>query len=162
MHNAITLENLINSFYQSFVFDLKSLTAENDGEEQLKESDFKYGNLWTSLGIFGICLVVLVFALLLYVFIALLCRKWKFCDKIRLLLRSKLVYSVWIRYLIESNLKTTHSCVFFLALEASYGTTVEWTTASIRVLMLIVIVIWPFFLTSFLYFKRAKINNGKF
>ena len=66
------------------------------------------------MGIFGIFLGLLIFALLLYFLIKLIAVRLKCCEVLRKLLKTKLFYSVYIRYMIESNLKMTHNCICFL------------------------------------------------
>ena len=79
-------------------------------------------NIWVSLGIFGIVLAVLVLLLLLYFGLKCLAVKVALCNKIRNILKAKLFYNVWVRYMIESNLNVTHDTVFFLALQGSFDT----------------------------------------
>ena len=73
-----------------------------------------------SLGIFGIFLGMLIFSVLIYFLIKLFSVKFHVCRQIKKLIGKKLFYNVWIRYMIESNLKTTHNCIFFLYIAGSF------------------------------------------
>ena len=121
LHNAITLENVINSVYDSLLIDLNQLVSADDADadRMRKEKDIPYSNIVMSLGIFGIGLGVLLLILLVYVVIKLMTFRFPFCGRVREKLRGKLFYSVWIRYMIESYLKMSHNCIFFIYISAS-------------------------------------------
>ena len=72
VHNAITLENVLDGLYDGLGlkdddnFEENEEDAENEEEKELEMYDISTTNLVLSLGIFGIFLGLLVFALLLY------------------------------------------------------------------------------------------------
>ena len=73
MHNAITLENIINDLYDSIWGGLSEEFGEDDEEDALlKKNDIPYKNIGLSLGIFGIFLGVLVLLLIFYFVLKLL------------------------------------------------------------------------------------------
>ena len=80
MHNAITLENIINGLYDSIIGSLSEevIGSSDNGssvdeeDELLKKNDIPYKNIGLSLGIFGIFLGVLIILLLFYFVIKLL------------------------------------------------------------------------------------------
>lgn len=51
--------------------------------------------------------------------------KVRCCNIFRKLLKLKLFYNVWIRYMIESNLKMTHNCIFFLYINGSFDIVID-------------------------------------
>ena len=119
MHNAITLENIINDVYNAAIDDLYETNEEAD---RLKDYDISYKNWALSLGIFGICLGVLVVCLIFYFMLKCFASRFKCCNTVRNKLKVKLFYSVWIRYMIESNLRMTHNCVFYLFISGGFIT----------------------------------------
>lgn len=78
MHNAITLENVTEAFYDSFVEDVVEDFQENEATESLEDNGISSDNIYLSLGIFGICLIVLTFGLLLYS-LTKICSRYFFC-----------------------------------------------------------------------------------
>ena len=71
MHNATTLENLINAVYENFIADYGDSFQKSDEEDRLKENGTNYENLYLSLGVFGILFGCLVLALLFYILVKL-------------------------------------------------------------------------------------------
>ena len=162
MYNAITLENVVNSVYDSVNLDFNALVSESETTRRLREKDIPYENIWMSLGIFGICLAALLLLLLVYALINLLALRFSCCVRVRGKLRAKLFYSVWIRYMTESYLKMSHSCIFYLAISASWAGLSEQASTGIRIALLALIVIWPFFLCVFLCVKRNQLDQAEF
>ena len=122
MHNAITLENFVNGMYDSFYEELDEFQeSEKEEDALLKENDIVYKNVALSLGIFSIFLGFMILALLFYFVLKLLSMRFKCVNAIINKIKRKLFYSVWIRFLIESNLKMTHNCIFFLYISGSFG-----------------------------------------
>ena len=121
MHNAISLENIINSFYDSLMPYFTEDDAEESAEaEELKESDIPYKNIYLSLGIFGVVISFLLVALILYFLLRCLSLRIRICAVIMSILKRKLFYNVWVRYMIESNLKVTNNCIFYLYISGSF------------------------------------------
>ena len=78
MHNAITLENIINSFYDSVIGGLsEDFVNEDEEDELLKKNDIAYKNIALSLGIFGIFLAVLILLLIFYFVLKLLSMRFQ-------------------------------------------------------------------------------------
>ena len=84
--------------------------------------------------------------------------KIKLCATLLYIMKTKLFYNVWVRYMIESNLKMTHNCIFFLYISGGFGELSDSLQTAVRILLLTIIVIWPFFLTGFLYCKRSQLH----
>ena len=163
MHNAITLENIINSFYDSIMGGLSEEFGSDDEEDaMLKENDIPYKNIALSLGIFGIFLAMLILLLIFYFVLKLLSMRFQCVRNLVKSLKKKLFYSVWIRYLIESNLKMTHNCIFYLYISGGFMGIEETASSVIRIVLLTIIVIWPFFMTAFLYIKRKRLDERGF
>ena len=121
MHNAITLDNLLNGIYDTQFDDfVQKDEVEIAKDQKLKKFDISYKNLYFSLGIFGILLGLLLFVLLLYFLVKLISVKVKCCEIVLKFLKAKLFYNVYIRYLITSYLKLTHNCVIFLYISGSF------------------------------------------
>ena len=78
------------------------------------------------------------------------------------LLRKKLFYNAWIRFLITSNLKITHNAIFVLHFEGSFATPKLSILTSFNILLLAMIVLWPLFLTCFLMYNRKRLERKSF
>ena len=79
------------------------------------------------------------------------------------MIKAKLFYSVWIRYMIESNLKVTHNCIFMLYISGTFSDTVEKTLmTTVQLVFLVIIVVWPIFMIVFLYKKRDRLEEKEF
>ena len=128
----------------------------------LRKNDITSKNVALSLGIFAIFLAVFLFVLLFWFILKLLNIRQGFCFIVRRTLKVKLFYSVWIRYMIESNLKITHNCIFFLAIGASFQSSEYSFATSLRIILLIVIVTWPIFAAVHLYRNRERLNERSF
>lgn len=111
-----------------------------------------------SLGIFALFLGLLLFALLFYLLLKLLAVRVQCCNTVRNILQAKLFYSVWIRYMIESNLKITHNCIFFLVIGGSFETGEDGVSTIFRIVLLILICVWPVFAAVFLCIKKEKLE----
>ena len=73
------------------------------------------------------------------------------------MLKEKLFYRAWIRYLIESNLKTLHRSAFFLRYMASFT-----LMTLVHSALCIIFFIWPIFLIVFLMKKRKELEEKAF
>ena len=119
VYDAITLENIIPD-YDSYIFgeeDEEELIIEEEKAEEVKlleEKNLSPSDNSLNLGIFGILLSGLILAVILYFLLKLLAMKFKILRKLVHFMHNKLFYNAWIRYMIESNLITTHSCIFYL------------------------------------------------
>ena len=162
MHNAITLENLINSLYDSLLPDFSGSDGDEEEVQELKDSDIAYKNIYLSLGIFGVFFGLMLFALLIYILLSCLSSRIRLCGTLLRLLKRKLFYNAWVRYMIESNLKMTHNCIFYLAISGSFGKASDAVQTMLRIILLTIIVIWPFFMTGFLFFKRRLLHKLAF
>ena len=56
----------------------------------------------------------------------------------------------------------THNCIFFLYISGGFIEIEETVSSVIRIILLTIIVIWPFFMTAFLYFKRKRLDEHVF
>ena len=120
MHNAITLDNVVNPIFEAVIDDFEWIEQYNEGSgsmlSKLRDKDIFFDSLWMNLGIFAFCFVILLFVLLFYYVLRAASIRFKCCYKLRNSLEVKLFYSVWIRYIIEGYLQITHSCFFYLAI----------------------------------------------
>ena len=165
MYNAITLDDLVNSVYDSVLDPFKSLVDSDDEESELtklRENGLSYDNLMMSLGIFGISLAVICLIMLFYFLLQLCATRFSCCLKVKNMLRAKLFYSVWIRYMIESYLEMSHSCIFFLSISASFVASMESLGTIVQILLLVLFAVWPFFVTGFLKWNRRLLDNPDF
>ena len=82
MHNAITLENIINGLYDNFWNDLSEEFGDDNDEEYalLEKNDIPYKNIGLSMGIFGILMGALILALIFYIILKLLSMRFR-CVK---------------------------------------------------------------------------------
>lgn len=119
MHNAITLEN-ISEAGLDYATESLELAKEKVSDENLQAKGINDPDFFKSLGLFTIILVVMLALLGIYYLIKL-CSNVPCFGKIKILLKKKLFYSSWIRYLIESNLKVTHNSIFFLAITGGFS-----------------------------------------
>ena len=128
----------------------------------MRENDIAYTNLYFSLGIFGIFLSFIFLLVLIYLIINLLSTRINCCLKKRNYLRRKLLYNVWIRYILESNLKMTHTCIFFLAISGGFATVDQNIRTWIRITILTFYLLWPIFMILFLYRHRNELDKQSF
>mmetsp|Transcript_44219 Transcript_44219/g.58692 ORF Transcript_44219/g.58692 Transcript_44219/m.58692 type:complete len:196 (+) Transcript_44219:538-1125(+) len=84
------------------------------------------------------------------------------CNTVRNLLEAKLFYSVWIRYMIESNLKITHNCIFYLAISASMVSGEDKMSTITRIVLLALIVSWPFICAIILLSQNNRLEEPRF
>ena len=115
-----------------------------------------------SLGIFGFFLGLIFFALLFYFLIRLIAMKVKCCESFEKWLKAKLFYSVYIRYMIESNLMIAHDCICFLYVSGSFEILEDQINSFLRIVLLAIIVAWPFYLIGFLYCNRKRLHEMDF
>ena len=118
LHNALTLENIINNLYDKYHDSYDG--QNNEDIESLQGYGISYQNIYLSLGIFGIALSLLVFGVMFYAILKFFAERIRICHPIINFLRLKLFYSGWIRYLIASNLTMTHNCIFYLYITGSF------------------------------------------
>ena len=97
------------------------MAAEQAEDQELKDSDIAYKNIYLSLGIFGVFFGLMLFALCLYFLLRCLSLRIKLCATLLYILKTKLFYNVWVRYMIESNLKMTNNCIFYLSISGSFS-----------------------------------------
>ena len=64
--------------------------------------------------------------------------------------------------MIESYLKMSHSCIFYLSISASYTSSRDKAGSIVRISLLTILIIWPFFVTAFLFKKRSQLETESF
>ena len=101
----------------------------------------------------------MLFALLVYFLLRCLSPRIRLCGTLLWLLKRKLFYNAWVRYMIESNLKMTHNCIFYLYISGSFGKAEDAVQTILRIILLTIIVIRPFFMTGFLFCKRRLLHQ---
>lgn len=110
-----------------------------------------------NLGVFAIFLVGLVIAVFAWLIIKLIAKCIPRLGKIEISFNEHLFYNSWLRYLIESNLKTTHSCIFYLYITTGLGMKISFPQ-TVRLIMLTVVLIFPIFALVFLLSKKDKLE----
>ena len=123
--NAVTLENIIKYLLDKFKPELIDDRGEEEEIQKLKDSDIASKNIYLSLGIFGFLFGLLFFALLVYFGLLCLLKRIKCCTAFVNNLKRKLFFNVWIRFMIESNLKMTHNCIFFVYISGGFNKTIN-------------------------------------
>lgn len=149
MHNAVTLEN-VNKQLTGYFKDKLAIVQSSISSKKHEEQGLTSSNFFESFAIYGLILALLLILLLIYLMIRLLNSRNKTLRSIRTFLYNKLFYNSWIRYMIESNLKTTHNTVFFLYLTGSFATLLDSGKTFTMCLLLAIIVLWPVFIWLFL------------
>ena len=162
MNNAATLENYINVAYDEWIIVPDGDFENEEDAEELEEFEISYENMYLSLGIFGISLVLLFLTLGVYFCSKLCALRFRWCNKLVYSLKSKLFYSVWIRYMIEANLGMTHNCIFFLYISGGFDDLNQGFGSSIRIVLLVITVIWPFSVIAFLWKWRSLVDSKNF
>ena len=161
LHNANTLQPYLDKF-NKFTEKYREVEQEEYTQEELERVGVHDPNLFWSLGIFAIAIVVLLFLLLVYFFFKVMSTKFPKLRAAEIILGKKLFYNAWIRYLIESNLKITHNAIFVMHLKASFESKSKTIATSFNILLLAIIVLWPFFLTIFLLVNRDRLEDKRF
>ena len=64
--------------------------------------------------------------------------------------------------MLESYLKVTHYCVFFLSISASFDSVDQKISTWIRIVFLSLYLLWPFFMIYFLKKKRKMLDDKDF
>ena len=64
--------------------------------------------------------------------------------------------------MLESYLHVSHYCVFFLAISASFDSASDKISTWIRIVLLAIYLLWPLFITVFLYTKRNMLDDKEF
>ena len=107
-------------------------------------------------------LAILVVILLFYFMLKICANRCKCCRSLIQLLKKKMFYNVWIRYIIESNLKMTHSCIFFLYISGQFDSVSAVLNSVIRIVIITIYSIWPFFAAGFLWYHKGKLTDTSF
>ena len=121
---AITMDIFYDSLI-NFGKDQYEIAADKILNENLSKNGVSDPNLYKNLSILVFIFVSLVFLLLIYFLCKLIYTK---CPKVRVLkdiLKKKLFYSAWIRFLIEGNIKLTHNTVVYLVILGSFESASE-------------------------------------
>ena len=161
MHNATTLEN-VNEQVKNFFKDKLQIVRESISSQEHKDKGLSTDNFFESFAIYGLILSILVILLLIYLFIRLLNSQNKYLVMVKQLLKNKLFYNSWIRYMIESNLKTTHNTIFFLYLTGSFATNLDTIKTIFMLLLILFIICWPVFIGIFLSKNQQKLGDKEY
>ena len=129
---------------------------------ELDRVGIQSANPFFSLGIYGKVFLLLISLLMIYYLASHLSVRVKKARLLKRLLRKKLFYNAWIRFLITSNLKITHNAIFVLHFEGSFTTLKLGILTSFNILLLAMIVLWPLFLTFFLMYNRKRLERKSF
>ena len=102
---------------------------------------------------------VLIFLAMIYIFYYLITILVRLCHCLKGFagfLKKILFYSACIRFLIEGYLTITHNAIFYLSLKASFSSTESSVQTCFGLLCLLLILVWPIYLTIFLLASREK------
>ena len=161
VYNAVTLRP-VKEIVFNFGVDKYDLAKEKT-DNKLEILDIKKDSIFWSLGIFAIFLIGIILVTLLYYAIRFLKRRVKKFNDVEIYLRKKLFFRVWIRYLIQSSLKLCYACFTFLIyVGLKFDTWANRANSALNIAILVVLIVWPFFLTFFLLENRQKLDKKKF
>lgn len=157
MHEAITLEELLGSI-EDAIFSDGILGGSNE-----EKSDSSEMSLFIRYKLFVCMLVLLIVLVLVYLVLYILMRSMRNCThKLMIIIRNKLFYSAWIRYLIEGNLFITFDAVFFLSEHGGFSSNKKSLSTIFRMAVLIVLVLWIFFAAIFPLVKYQYLHDETF
>ena len=162
MHNAITLENILKEVKDSYFSDFVDQQEDDEELETLQRSGIQSKNILLSFGIFAIALAALIFVLVVYLVLRMLSLKIRCCRTIQSLLEEKLFYNAWIRYMVQSNLKITHNCIFYLVISGSNGSAEDNVSTLFRIVLLVLILVWPVLCAVILCCSRDRLGDKAF
>ena len=108
-------------------------------------------------------LIILGLLFALYFLVLYLRRKIPGLSVVERYLKKKLFHNGIIRYMIQSNLKLSHTAAFFLALKGiSFEGSTNIVNSLLNILILVVLGIWPVFMFSFLMLNRKHLEKPSF
>lgn len=122
----------------------------------------KNENLFWSFGIFALVFIILLLAYAIYTLVYFLRKRFKKLKVVEDYLKKKLFFSASIRYMIEASLRLTHNSIFFLYLKGSFETKEDKLQTILNILLLVLIVLWPIFMTAFLLYFRDRLEKTSF
>ena len=88
--------------------------------------------------------------------------KIRCCKTIQNLLEEKLFYNAWIRYMVQSNLKITHNCIFYLVISGSFGTAEDNVSTIFRIVLLALILAWPIVCAVIMCSRKDRLGDKSF
>ena len=162
LDNAITLGPIKTAMkdYGKDKFDVAKSKATN---EELKKRGVDDTSLFWSLGLFALAFVVLALMFGLYYLVKALRKKCKYFKIIEDKLKKKLFFSSAIRYMIQGNLKLTHTAIFYIAITGLQFDSISNSAQTvINILIIVLIIVWPIFLSMFLMANRSKLDTAEF
>lgn len=108
---------------------------------------------------FAVVFLGLVLLVLLFFCLRICTAKFKVVRDLRDLLKKKLFYNSFCRYLLQSNLKIVNNSFTFLVFSASFATKSASGQTVLMIVMASVLVIWPIFLGIFLLKKKDVLDE---
>jgi hypothetical protein len=124
-------------------------------DDELKEVGIENNNLFWSFEPYDKFLICLIIIYAIYFSTNYLLRRMPGLKILAKILKQKLFFSASIRFLIEGYLTITHNAIFFLYLKADFTSTKTTFTTSLTILVICLILIWPLFMTFFLFYNRG-------
>ena len=162
LDNAITLEP-IKSAVKDYGKDKYDVAKSKVSNEELNKGGIDNTSLFWSLGFFAIAFVVLALMFGLYYLVKTLRKKCSHFGTVEKILKKKLFFSSAIRYMIQGNLKLTHTAIFYIAVTGLQFNSVENSAQTvINILIIVLLVAWPIFLAVFLTANRSKLDTAEF
>ena len=108
-------------------------------------------------------LIAIFIVLFLYLIVRFLIKRVPAFRPIEKFLRKKLFFSVGIRYLIQSSIKLCYTCfIFLIYVGLSFDTQKNRINSAVNIAILVILILWPFFLTTFLLLNRRRLDSEKF
>lgn len=128
----------------------------------LLDSNIEHNSVLQSLGIIALLFVSIVIIKGLYYLCKICARKCKCCKSLTKYAKEKLFYSVWLRWIIVSYLKTATSLFpFFLTELANSESTTRYMLIPLGLGMLLLIV-WPLLMARFLLKNQEQLEDPVF
>ena len=116
-----------------------------------------------NLGLFAIALLCILILYGVYFLVVYLRRSCKACETIEKKLKEKLFYSSLIRYIISAYLKLTHTAIAYFVISGSKFESVSTSFQTLLIMgILIVLIVYPNFVTIFLVSNRNKLDDADF
>ena len=157
VYQAIYLDYLYDWIFDYSKNCFEKLNAEVN-DDSMEKAGIKYKNFIRGMGAFAVILLLLLLAHLAYLML-----KWlKKENALRSYLKQKLLYQAWIRYMIESNLKSLHRAAFFLRFMICFTCPIGIESSTAYIICLTAFSIWPFFLVRFLLKRRHLLEDEAF
>ena len=146
MDNAITLKPISNPIMEwgQSKYQIANKTLSDEG---LRDMGVQDTSLFKSLGVFLFVLLLMGCVLIVYGIAKLIARSESACaKKVVSMLRAKLFYSGFYRYMLQSNIKLTYTFWAFFLAAYSFESPVQSVKTFGFIVAITGLIIWPIFL----------------